>query len=82
MLMKFLTRLLAGVLLLSVFVRSAPIDGKENVFFYQIFVEKVSGITTNISKLGFYIDTDVIVRRHSDNTYNLQVSIPRDDMRL
>ena len=70
--MSFLTRLLAGVLLLSVFVRSAPIDGKENVFDYQISVGKETG---SIFKPGFTIDTKVIVRKHSDNTYNLQVSI-------
>ena len=80
MVIKLLTRLLAGVLLLSVFVRSAPIDGKENVFDYTIFVGKESGFISKISKLGFFIYIDVIVRRHSDNTYNLQVSIPRDDL--
>ena len=70
--MSFLTRLLAGVLLLSVFVRSAPIEGKENVFDYQISVGKETG---GLFKPGFIIDTKVIVRKHSDNTYNLQVSV-------
>ena len=67
----FLARILAGVLLLPVFVRSAPIDGKENVFDYQISVGKE---TASLFKPGFIIDTKVIVRKHSDNTYNLQVS--------
>ena len=71
--MTSLTKLLAGVLLLSVSTKSAPIDGKENVFDYQISVGKETG---NLFKPGFIIDTKVIVRKHSDNTYNLQVNIP------
>ena len=69
---KSLIRLSTAVLILSVFVRSAPIDGKENVFDYQILVGKETG---SLFKPGFIIDTKVIVRRRSDNTYNLQVSI-------
>ena len=57
---------------MSVSTKSAPIDGKENVFDYQISVGKETG---NLFKPGFIIDTKVIVRRHLDNTYNLQVSI-------
>ena len=70
--MHILTKLLAGVLVLSVLTKSAPIDGNENVFDYQISVGKETG---SLFKPGFIIDTKVIVRRHSDNTYNLQVSI-------
>ena len=70
--MNILARLLAGVLLLSVSIKIAPVDGNENVFDYQISVGKETG---NLFKPGFTIDTKVIVRKHSDNTYNLQVSI-------
>ena len=70
--MNMSTKLLAGVLLLSVSARSTPIDGKENVFDYQISVGKETG---RLFKPGFIIDTKAIVRRHSDNTYNFQVSI-------
>ena len=63
---------MAGVLLLSVSTKSALIDGKENVYDYQISVGKETG---NLFKPGFTIDTKVIVKRNSDNIYNLQVSI-------
>ena len=68
--MKFILRLLASVLLVSALTRSATIDGKQNVFDYKISVGKDAGSF----KQGFIIETKVIVRRHSDNTYNLQVS--------
>ena len=55
MVINSLTILLIGVLLLSVFVRSAPIDGKENVFDYQISVGKETG---SLFKPGLIIDTN------------------------
>ena len=74
---------------MSVLTKSAPIDGKENVFDYQISVGKETGNLWRLEnqgllsvlksletgKPGFIIDTKVIVRRHLDNTYNLQASI-------
>jgi hypothetical protein len=71
--------LLGAVLFLSVFSRSAPISGKENVFNYQVSIGKEAGTSF---KQGFIIDTKVIVRRHADNTFNLQVSLVASETKI
>ena len=74
--MKSFLRVLASVLFLSALTRSAPIEGKENVFDYKMSVGKEDG------EQGFFIETKVLVKRHSDNTYNLQVSYPLQTCRV
>jgi len=64
--------LLGAVAFLAVFTRSAPVSGKENVFNYQISVGKEA--SGSVFKQGFVIDTKVVVRKRTDNTYNLEIT--------
>ena len=63
------------LLIVPSFVSSGPLagyTGSENVYAYKVTVGKESESQLH---QGFVLDMKVLVRRRSDNTYNIRVCI-------